>query len=56
MIAVGAGLTTTFGPNTNTSQWVGYQLIQGIGRGAALTMVSYLAFSIRLRLTSVAQI
>jgi hypothetical protein len=42
MIAVGAGLTTTFGPNTTTAQWVGYQLIQGIGRGAAMTMVSRL--------------
>jgi hypothetical protein len=40
MIAVGAGLTTTFGPRTTTAQWVGYQLIQGIGRGAAMTMVS----------------
>ncbi|KAI0134357.1 major facilitator superfamily-domain-containing protein [Xylariales sp. AK1849] len=38
MIAVGAGLTTTFGPNTNTAQWVGYQLLHGIGRGAAMTM------------------
>lgn len=40
MIAVGAGLTTTFGPDTTTAQWIGYQLLHGIGRGAALTMVS----------------
>ncbi|KAK3381168.1 major facilitator superfamily domain-containing protein [Podospora didyma] len=38
MISVGAGLTTMFGPDTTTAQWVGYQLIQGIGRGAAMTM------------------
>ncbi|SPQ20692.1 ac2ce0b2-0f2c-4d86-9ef6-6ef02f7d8a90 [Thermothielavioides terrestris] len=38
MIAVGGGLTTTFGPNTNTGQWIGYQLMHGIGRGAAMTM------------------
>jgi hypothetical protein len=41
MISVGAGLTTTFGPNTSTAQWIGYQLMHGIGRGAALTMVSH---------------
>lgn len=40
MIAVGAGLTTTFGPNTSTAQWVVYQLMQGIGRGSAMTMAS----------------
>lgn len=41
MTAIGGGLASTFRPNTNTGQWVGYQIIQGVGRGAGMQMVSY---------------
>ncbi|KAI0469930.1 major facilitator superfamily domain-containing protein [Xylariaceae sp. FL0804] len=38
MAAIGGGLTSDFKPDTPTSKWVGYQLIQGIGRGAGMQM------------------
>lgn len=34
---------TTFTANTSEGKWIGYQILAGFGRGAALNMVS-LAF------------
>ncbi|KAF4470310.1 aflatoxin efflux pump AFLT [Fusarium albosuccineum] len=36
LMAVGFGVITTFSVDTTTAQWVGYQLIAGIGVGLAL--------------------
>ncbi|KAF7516627.1 hypothetical protein G7054_g14076 [Neopestalotiopsis clavispora] len=36
--AIGNGLVSTFTPTTTTGQWVGYQIILGIGRGAGMQM------------------
>ncbi|KAM7214806.1 Major facilitator superfamily domain containing protein [Rhypophila decipiens] len=38
MTSVGGGLATTFRPDTNVDKWVGYQILQGIGRGAGMQM------------------
>ena len=32
-LSIGAGLLTTFTPNTPTSKWIGYQILYGIGLG-----------------------
>ncbi|KAK7966150.1 MFS multidrug transporter [Apiospora aurea] len=34
--AIGNGLLSTFTPTTETAKWVGYQIITGAGRGAAM--------------------
>ncbi|KAH7313721.1 major facilitator superfamily domain-containing protein [Stachybotrys elegans] len=36
--AIGCGLASTFRPDTSTGIWVGYQIIIGAGRGAAMQM------------------
>ncbi|GIJ97990.1 hypothetical protein Aspvir_000098 [Aspergillus viridinutans] len=38
MTAVGSGLITTFTADTSKGKWIGYQIIAGFGRGAALNM------------------
>ncbi|KAF4182882.1 hypothetical protein CNMCM7927_009424 [Aspergillus lentulus] len=38
MTAVGSGLMTTFTADTSKGKWIGYQIIAGFGRGAALNM------------------
>ncbi|KAK4214355.1 major facilitator superfamily domain-containing protein [Rhypophila decipiens] len=38
MTSVGGGLATTFRPDTSVDKWVGYQILQGIGRGAGMQM------------------
>ncbi|GIJ89394.1 hypothetical protein Asppvi_008334 [Aspergillus pseudoviridinutans] len=38
MTAVGTGLITTFTADTSKGKWIGYQIIAGFGRGAALNM------------------
>lgn len=35
-VLLGHGLTTLFTPHTSTGEWVGYQLLIGIGRGLAM--------------------
>lgn len=39
LTSVGCGLITTWSPTTSTGEWIGYQIILGIGRGAGLQMV-----------------
>jgi hypothetical protein len=34
------GLYSTFSPNTSTAKWVGYQILNGIGRGVGMPLVS----------------
>lgn len=38
--AVSNGLFSTFSATTPTGQWVGYQVLNGIGRGFGMQMVS----------------
>lgn len=38
--AVACGLISTWGPNTSTAEWIGYQILFGL-RGMALQTVSY---------------
>ncbi|ETS86472.1 hypothetical protein PFICI_00300 [Pestalotiopsis fici W106-1] len=38
VVAIGCGLASTFRPDTSTGKWVGYQIIQGAGRGAGMQM------------------
>jgi hypothetical protein len=40
IVAVAAGLISTFTPHTPTATWVGYQLLAGFGRGCGMAMVS----------------
>lgn len=40
IVAIAAGLVSTFTPDTSTAKWVGYQFLAGIGRGCGLQMVS----------------
>lgn len=40
LVAVAAGLISTFTPHTSTVKWIMYQVIGGIGRGCGLQMVS----------------
>jgi MFS family permease len=35
-MSIGAGLITTFMPNTSPAKWIGYQVIYGLGLGAAM--------------------
>ena len=35
---IGSGLLTTLTPTSSTGDWVGYQIIQGVGRGFGLLM------------------
>lgn len=35
LMTIGAGLITLFTPNTPTSQWIGYQILYGVGLGLA---------------------
>ncbi|KAF2107005.1 major facilitator superfamily domain-containing protein [Lophiotrema nucula] len=36
--AIGAGLMSTFSPNTPQGKWIGYQILTGTGRGLVLQM------------------
>ncbi len=40
MVAIGAGLMSTFHPDTTEGQWIGYQILIGAGRGFAIQLVS----------------
>jgi len=37
--SIGAGLISSWTPETTTAKWVGYQVILGLGRGAGFQMV-----------------
>jgi hypothetical protein len=37
--AISNGLYSTFTPTTPTERWVGYQILNGIGRGVGMQMV-----------------
>jgi len=37
--SVSNGLYSTFKPDTATSKWVGYQVLNGVGRGFGMQMV-----------------
>ena len=39
LTAIGNGLLSLFSPSTSVGEWVGYQLIAGVGRGLGLQMV-----------------
>lgn len=39
LTAIGSGLMVTFTKNTSEGKWIGYQILAGFGRGAALNMV-----------------
>lgn len=39
IVAVGAGLVSTFQPHTSTAKWVVFQLLAGIGRGCGMQTV-----------------
>ncbi|CAG8975255.1 hypothetical protein HYALB_00007955 [Hymenoscyphus albidus] len=41
LMAIFAGLITTFSVDTSTGQWIGYQIIGGFGQGLAMQMASY---------------
>ncbi|EFQ96766.1 hypothetical protein MGYG_08690 [Nannizzia gypsea CBS 118893] len=43
LMSVGAGLTTTFKPDTNHSAWIGYQVLFGFGIGTGLQQASLAA-------------
>jgi hypothetical protein len=49
VVAVAAGLISTFKPNTTTATWVGYQFLGGIGRGCGLQMVGLSHYPFVLR-------
>ena len=38
LTSIGAGLLTTFEPNTNSSKWIGYQVLCGFGIGVGLQL------------------
>jgi hypothetical protein len=40
LTVIGSGLLTTFDVHTSKGKWIGYQILAGLGRGAALNMVS----------------
>jgi hypothetical protein len=48
---IGNGLMSTLSPTTSVGKWVGYQMIMGAGRGAAIQTVSLLGASYMLALT-----
>ncbi|KAH7117076.1 efflux pump protein [Dendryphion nanum] len=37
-LTIGNGLISTFSPTTSVATWVGYQIVQGIGRGAGMQL------------------
>lgn len=39
LTSVGCGLITTWSATTTTGEWIGYQIVLGVGRGAGLQMV-----------------
>lgn len=39
LFSIGNGLLSTMDPYTPIGQWVGYQILAGIGSGAALQLV-----------------
>ncbi|KAH9894667.1 MFS general substrate transporter [Xylariomycetidae sp. FL2044] len=39
LVAVGAGLTSTFSPSTSTGEVIGYQILMGFGRGLILQLL-----------------
>jgi hypothetical protein len=39
IMAIGNGLVSTFKAATTTGEWIGFQIVMGIGRGAGLQMV-----------------
>jgi hypothetical protein len=39
IMAIGNGLVSTFKATTTTGQWIGFQIVMGVGRGAGLQMV-----------------
>lgn len=43
LVAVGGGLMSTFSPSTSTGEWIGYQIILGVGRGIGLQMVNLIS-------------
>ena len=42
-MSIGAGLITTFMPDTGHAKWIGYQFIHGVGLGAAMQAPSLAA-------------
>lgn len=42
LTSVGCGLISTWSPTTSIGEWIGYQIILGVGRGAGMQMVRYL--------------
>ncbi|KAK3381907.1 putative MFS transporter [Podospora didyma] len=38
VISVSNGLISTFSPTTTTGQWIGYQILNGVGRGLGMQM------------------
>lgn len=50
--AVGSGLLSLFSPTTPTGQWVGCQVLLGIGRGLGVSMVSRRSKSFPVRTIS----
>ncbi|KAL3421805.1 hypothetical protein PVAG01_05961 [Phlyctema vagabunda] len=43
LLAVGAGLITTFSAETSSSRWIGYQIIYGLGLGMGMQQASMAA-------------
>jgi MFS family permease len=43
LMSIGAGLVTTFMPDTGHAKWIGYQVIYGLGLGAAMMAPSLAA-------------
>lgn len=39
MSAVGTGLMATFDENTSAGEWIGYQILAGLGRGIVTQVV-----------------
>jgi hypothetical protein len=42
LVSLGSGLMSTLNQRSSAPQWVGYQIIAGIGRGCGATMVSHI--------------
>ncbi|KAJ9139136.1 MFS multidrug transporter [Pleurostoma richardsiae] len=43
LLAIGGGLISTYQPTTSPSQWIGYQIILGAGRGLGMQMPALVA-------------
>lgn len=39
LVALGAGLMTTFSPSTSDGQWIGFQILAGFGRGMIVQLL-----------------